>query len=73
MPLLDPVLRLVRHGQQTGQLRPDPTAEDVSSTIVNLLLVRSLNHKDEPPQTTATLLRTLLFRTMTPPRGVDLR
>ena len=67
VPLLDPVLRLVRHGQQSGQLRPDPTAEDISSTIVNLLLVRSLNHKDEPPQITATLLRTLLFRTMTPP------
>ena len=67
MPLLDPVLRLVCHGQQTGQLRPDPTAEDISSTIVNLVLVRSLNHKDEPPQTTATLLKTLLFRTMTPP------
>ena len=67
VPLLDPVLRLVRHGQQSGQLRPDPTAEDISSTIVNLLLVRSLNHKDEPPRTTATLLRTLLFRTLTPP------
>ena len=67
VPLLDPVLRLVRHGQQSGQLRPDPAAEDISSTIVNLLLVRSLNHKDEPPQITATLLRTLLFRTMTPP------
>jgi AcrR family transcriptional regulator len=67
VPLLDPVLRLVRHGQQSGQLRPDPTAEDISSTIVNLLLVRSLNHKDEPPRTTARLLQTLMFRTMTPP------
>ena len=53
--------------QQSGQLLPDPAAEDISSTIVNLLLVRSLNHKDEPPRITATLLRTLLFRTMTPP------
>ena len=61
------MLRLVRHGQQSGQLRSDPAAEDISSTIVNLLLVRSLNHKDEPPRTTATLLKTLLFRAMTPP------
>jgi AcrR family transcriptional regulator len=67
VPLLDPLMRLIRHGQQSGQLRPDPSAEDISSTIVNLLLVRSLNHKDEPPQTTAKLLRTLLLRTMTPP------
>jgi AcrR family transcriptional regulator len=66
VPLLDPLLRLIRHGQQTGQLRPDPTAEEISSSIVSLLLLRSLNHKDELPETTATLLKTLLFRTMTP-------
>jgi len=67
VPLLAPLICLVGHGQQSGQLRLDPSAQDISSTIVNLLLVRSLNHKDEPPQATAELLRTLLFRTMTPP------
>lgn len=69
VPLLAPLQRLIRHGQQTGQLRGEPSAEDMSSTIVNLLLVRSLNRKDEAPETTGALLRTLLFRTMTPPAG----
>ncbi|OJY52827.1 MAG: hypothetical protein BGP03_10550 [Pseudonocardia sp. 73-21] len=67
VPLLDPLLHLIRYGQQTGQLRTDPSAEEISSTIVNLLLVRSLNHKDERPETTARLLKILLFRTMTFP------
>ncbi|MFC4948762.1 TetR/AcrR family transcriptional regulator [Pseudonocardia sp. GCM10023141] len=67
VPLLDPLVRLIRHGQQTGQLRPDPSAADMSSTIANLLLVRSLNHKDESPRVTAELLWTLLFRTLAPP------
>jgi hypothetical protein len=40
---------------------------EISSAVVNLLLVRSLNHKDEPAEATAELLRTLLFRTMAPP------
>jgi AcrR family transcriptional regulator len=69
VPLVIPLVRLIRHGQQTGQLRPDPSAEEISGTIVNLLLVRSLNHKDEPPADTAELLRTLLFRTMAPAAG----
>lgn len=63
-PLIAPLLRLVGYGQQSGQLRGYPSAEEISVIVVNLLLVRSLNHQDEPPETTAELLRTLLFRTM---------
>lgn len=62
-----PLTNLVRHGQASGQLRPDPSPEDISSTIVNLLLVRSLNRKDERPEATADLLSTVLLRTMAPP------
>src|ERR1700712_3789488 len=29
VPLLDPLMRLIGHGQQSGQLRPDPSAEDI--------------------------------------------
>jgi AcrR family transcriptional regulator len=66
VPLLTPLVRLVTHGQQTDQLRHYPTAEEISSSIINLLLVRCLNHKDEAPHVTAELLRTLLHRTMSP-------
>jgi AcrR family transcriptional regulator len=67
VPMIAPLLRLVSYGQESGQLRADPSAVEISSAVVNLLLVRSLNHKDEPAEATAELLRTLLFRTMTPP------
>ena len=67
VPLLAPLTRLVRYGQRSGQLRRDPSPEDISSTVVNLMLVRSLNRRDEHADTTAALLRTLLFRTMAPP------
>jgi AcrR family transcriptional regulator len=67
VPMIAPLLRLVSYGQESGQLREDPSALEISSAVVNLLLVRSLNHKDEPAEATAELLRTLLFRTMAPP------
>ena len=34
--------------------------------VVNLLLVRSLNRKDEPPAVTADLMLTLLFGALRP-------
>jgi AcrR family transcriptional regulator len=67
VPMIAPLLHLVSYGQESGQLREDPSALEISSAVVNLLLVRSLNHKDEPAEATAELLRTLLFRTMAPP------
>jgi AcrR family transcriptional regulator len=62
-PLPAALTRLVAHGQDTGVLAPDPPAGEVAAATVNLLLVRSLNHPDEPPAATARLLRTVLLRT----------
>lgn len=58
------LVMLVEHGQRDGVLRPDPSAEEIAGTVVNVLLVRCLNRKDEPAQATAALLRKVLFRTM---------
>jgi AcrR family transcriptional regulator len=63
VPMIAPLLRLVSYGQESGQLREDPSALEISSAVVNLLLVRSLNHKDEPAEATAELLRTLASST----------
>ena len=67
VPLLTPLARLVRYGQESGQLRPDPSPDDIGSTIVNMVLVRSLNRKNERPEVLTDLLRTVLLRTMVPP------
>jgi AcrR family transcriptional regulator len=65
-PLLQIVLRLVHHGQITGELRDSPSAVEISAAVVNLLMVHSINRKDEPPEITANLLLTILFGALRP-------
>lgn len=65
-PIPQALSRLVEHGQATGQLRPYPPAAEISGMIVNLLLVRSLNRREEPPEVTAELLRIMLFGALRP-------
>lgn len=60
------LLLLIQHGQATGELRPHPPAAEISGMVVNLLLVRSLNRKDELPAVTADLMLTLLFGALRP-------
>lgn len=65
-PINKALLLLIRHGQATGELRPHPPATEISGMIVNLMLVRSLNRKDEPPAVTADLLLTMLLGALRP-------
>jgi AcrR family transcriptional regulator len=67
-PLLDVVGRLVRHGQAIGELRSHPSAVEISAVVVNLLLVRSINRTNDPPEATADLLQTILFGALCPER-----
>jgi AcrR family transcriptional regulator len=66
VPLPQTLLLLIQHGQASGQMLPYPPAPEISAMITNLLLVRSLNRKDEPPEVAADLLLTVLFRTLCP-------
>lgn len=68
-PLPAALVLLVQHGQDAGVLRLDPPAAETAGSIVNVLLVRSLHRKDEPPADTAALLRTILLRTVGLPEG----
>ncbi len=65
-PLNVPLLKLIQHGQATGELRSHPPADEMSGIVVNLLLVRSVTREDEPPAVTADLLLTLLFGALRP-------
>ena len=65
-PVPTPLRTLIEHGQHTGELRPFPSALDVSGMIVNLLLLRSINRPDEPAEVTAELLLTVLFGMLRP-------
>lgn len=57
---------LVERGQATGELRPYPPAYEIAVAVVNLLMLRSINRVDEPPEVTAELLLTLLFGALRP-------
>lgn len=65
-PMNVPFLLLIERGQATGELRPHPPATEISGMVVNLLLVRSINRKEEPPAVTADLMLTLLFGALRP-------
>lgn len=65
-PVPTPLRILIEHGQCTGELRPFPSALDVSGMIVNLLLLRSINRPHEPAEHTAELLLTALFGMLRP-------
>jgi AcrR family transcriptional regulator len=65
-PIPDVLLGLIEHGQATGELRSYPPAYEVSVSIVNLLMLRTLSRRDEPPEQTAELLLTMLFGTLRP-------
>lgn len=65
-PINVALLLLIQHGQATGELRPYPPAAEISGMIVNMLLVRSINRRDEPPAESAELLLTMLFGALRP-------
>jgi AcrR family transcriptional regulator len=65
-PLSAVLVGLIEHGQKTGELRRWPDGREIGGTIVNLLLVRVVDRKHEPPEATAELLLTLLFGALRP-------
>jgi hypothetical protein len=55
-----PLAKLVRRGQQAGEIRSDLNADEVAALAVNLLVVRVLT-RDEPPQASSTSVFDLLL------------
>ena len=49
-PVPDVLRGLVERGQATGELRPFPPAAEISTSLVNLLLLRTLSRPDERPE-----------------------
>jgi AcrR family transcriptional regulator len=65
-PIPDALRLLVEHGQRTGELRRYPPAREISTLVVNLLLLRTVNRPHEPPHDTADLLLTVTFGALRP-------
>lgn len=65
-PIPESLRLLIARGQVTGELRDYPSAHEVSSIVVNLLLLRSIRPTHEAPDVTARLLLTVMFGTLCP-------
>jgi AcrR family transcriptional regulator len=65
-PIPEALRVLVEHGQRAGELRAYPPAAEISSLVVNLLLLRTVNRPDERPHVTAELLLTVIFGSLRP-------
>ena len=65
-PIPDALRLLVEHGQASGELRHYPPAAEISTLVVNLLLLSSINRPAEPPDVTAELLLTVTFGALRP-------
>lgn len=65
-PIPEALRLLVEHGQRTGELRAYPPASEISTLVVNLLLLRSVNRPGEPQHDRAELLLTVIFGALRP-------
>jgi AcrR family transcriptional regulator len=65
-PLAEPVRVLVEHGQRTGELRPYPTALEVSRLVVDLVLLRCVDIGQTSAASTTELLLTVTMGALRP-------
>jgi AcrR family transcriptional regulator len=65
-PVGHTVVELIRRGQESGELRPWPPAEEIGTMVVDLLLIRAVGRPYDPPEVTAELLLTLLLGALRP-------
>ena len=65
-PVGEVLVELISRGQQTGELRGWPPAEEIGTMLIDLLLVRAVGRQHEPPELTAELMLTLLFGALRP-------
>src|SRR5512144_1636398 len=65
-PLTTPLTQLIAAGQQRGELRPFPKAEDMAAFITNAALLRVLTHPHESVKDTTSLLLALFLCSLEP-------
>lgn len=65
-PVADVAIDLITRGQEAGELRAWPPADEIGTMVVDLLLIRAIGRPHEPPEHTAELMLTLLFGSLRP-------
>ncbi len=70
-PVPDAIRLLVARGQQTGELRGFPAADDISTAVASLVLIRAVEAPHDPPERTSELLLSVLFGALRPEQDAD--
>ena len=65
-PVGEVLCMLVRRGQDRGELRPWPPADEIGTMLVDLLLIRTVGRQQDTPEFLAELVLTLLFGALRP-------
>ena len=65
-PVGEVLRELIARGQRTGELRAWPSADDLGTMLVDLMLIRAVGRPHDPPELTAELMLTLLFGALRP-------
>jgi AcrR family transcriptional regulator len=66
VPLPAVIARVITDAQQKGELRAFPDGREVGATMINLLLLRVMNRRDETAAMTAEVVLTLLLGALKP-------
>ena len=66
VPMTEALELLIAHGQSVGELRPYPSARDLSGLLVNTVLIRNVDRSGESADTTAELLLTVMIGALRP-------
>jgi AcrR family transcriptional regulator len=65
-PVGDVLCTLIARGQDRGELRQWPPADEIGTVLVEMLLVRAVGRHQDTPEFIAELMLTLLFGTLRP-------
>jgi hypothetical protein len=66
VPMTEALELLIGYGQAAGELRPYPSARDLSGLLVNTVLIRNVDRPGESADITAKLLLTVMFGSLRP-------
>jgi AcrR family transcriptional regulator len=66
VPMTEALELIIAYGQRIGELRSYPSARDLSSLVVNTVLIRNVNRPGESADSTSELLLTVMFGALRP-------
>jgi AcrR family transcriptional regulator len=71
VPVPATIVDLIRRGQECGELRPYPPAEEIGALVVNLLFIMTLTRPTHSTESVTEMILTTLFGVLDPQRLIS--